>query len=216
MSWTIPIPRQHSAASQRFEAAVRKACSRKVIMLGSSPDEGQFTDNVYPTAVERKKMFRIGAAHDDGTAFSYAGKDVDFIFPGVNVNVNTTTSVTGPSGILREITGSSVATALAAGLAATIIYCFKVSALAVKTRAQLSSYRNVYGLEFTEAEVTKIAKDEEMKAAFGRIGEINEGKFIQVWETFDQAAQDLEDLSKSDDDKVRCIMKLCRKLMPDS
>lgn len=154
-------------------------------------------------------MFRIGAAHDDGTAFSYAGKDVDFIFPGVNVNVNTT----GSSGTLREMTGSSVATALAAGLAATIIYCFKVSALAVKTRAQLKSYGDMFGPEFTEAEVTKIAQHEAMKAAFWRIGEINEGRFKQVWETFDPAAQALEDQRKSDDDKVKCVMRLCSKLM---
>lgn len=204
MSWTIPVSNERSPAQERFEAAVREACSRDVIMFCSSPDGGHIIDNNYPSAVQRDKMFRIGAAFDDGLAHRRVGKDVDFIFPGVKVNVNATT----------EVTGSSVATALAAGLAATIIYCFKISVLAIKTQIQTMGYNEMSGSTFTESTVLKLSKHRAMKAAFGRIGRVNDARFIQIWDTLQSAVQELED-HDTDDAFVRAqsIITLCNKLL---
>lgn len=203
MSWTIPVPKTPDPAKTRFEAAVREACKRNKIMFCTSGDGGHFISNDYPSAAQRDKIFRIGAAHDNGKAFSFAGTDVDFSFPGVKVNVNATSVATG----------SSVATALAAGMAATIIFCFKISALAVKRQTQTMGYRDTYGLSFSESQVQKISEYADMKAAFGHIGWINEARFIQVWDTFQPVTTKLESINTDDDTKIRCVIGLCTKLM---
>lgn len=205
MSWTIPIPKEPHPAQQRFEAAVRKACSRNVLMFCSSADEGHITNVTYPSAVHRDRIFRIGAAHDDGLAFRLVGKDVDFILPGVEVNVNS----------VKVATGSSVATALAAGLAATIIYCCKISALAVKTQTQTVSHDQILRQTFTESAVQKLSQHEDMKAAFGLIGQVNDQRFIQIWDTLQPLVNKLEDNSPTNDHitKIGHIMNLCNKLM---
>lgn len=202
MSWTIPVPKEHPA-KHRFEEAVRKASERNVLMFCSSGDEGHFTSNDYPSAVQRDKIFRIGAANDDGLAHRSVGTDVDFLFPGVKVNVNAT----------KTATGSSVATALAAGLAATIIYCFKMSALAVKTQTQTMGYSEGYGTKFTEGDVNRISKYAEMRAAFEKIGRVNTERFIQVWDELEPAASKLENYKNDYDSQLRCIVQLCTTLM---
>lgn len=207
MSWSIPLPKKPTPAQERFETAVRRACNRNVLMFCSSSDNGHVTNtNInYPSAVQRDRIFRIGAAHDSGLPLSYAGTDVDFIFPGVKVNINTTSARTG----------SSVATALAAGLAATIIYCFKISALAVKTHSQAMSYNGISLPTFTESAVRRLSQHDVMKTAFSHIGRVNDEQFIQIWDQLQPAVLGLEDPRNTDDhdSKVLCIMKLCNNLM---
>lgn len=207
MSWTIPVPKEHTRAKVRFEAAVREATSRKdVLLFCSSPDKGHVKIEDYPSVVHPEKIFRIGAAHDHGKAFEYTGmEDVDFILPGVKVN-NT---------VSREATGSSVATALAAGLAATIIYCFKISALAVKAQSQTMSFNKISQPNFTESAILKLSQHGTMKTALGNIGWVNKERFIQIWDKLQPVVEQLEDPDKTDDHdyKVRCVMDLCNQLV---
>ncbi|KAJ4395834.1 hypothetical protein N0V93_000048 [Gnomoniopsis smithogilvyi] len=212
MSWTIPVPTTDSAASQLFQEAVREACDSKVLMFASSPDRGQYTTHVYPSSMQSDRIFRIGAASADGVRFSSTDKAVDFIFPGVDVDVSSTNGA-ALSDLERKITGSSVATALAAGLAGTIIYCFKTSALAVKTWKLLNRPEmQVIGKTFQESDIEKISQHAAMKEAFERLGPMNEERFIQVWDTFELATQELEK-AKSQEDKVSYITTLCSKLV---
>lgn len=210
MSWTVPKPTQPTDASRRLEAAIRKACASQVLMFASSPDAGHFTNDTFPTVVDRNKIFFIGAAHDDGTAFRYTGQDVDFILPGVDVNVDKGSKTDEPQ------TGSSIATALAAGLAGVIIYCFKISALAGKTTApeQTSRLENSPGPHVNDGDVARIGQHEAMMKAFESIGRINEEKFIQVWDLFELAARELTTMT--DETKLECVGRLCRRLMAGS
>lgn len=206
MSWTIPIPKDPDPAQKLFEDAVREACRRNVLMFCSSPDGGQFVNILdYPSAVQRDKMFRIGAAHDYGSASESTDRGVDFILPGVNVNTNTATPATG----------SSVATALAAGLAATIIYCFKISALAAKTQTQTMSSDDLLRRNNREQRLQKIFNHAEMKNAFNSIGTVTPSRFIQVWEVLDTVVEKLESSQSEEhkDAKVEAINDLCTKMM---
>lgn len=203
MSWTIPIPEEDNPNRKLFVDAVHKACKQNVLMFCSSSDGGGF-ENVedYPSAAKRDQMFRIGAAHDHGSAFEHTDKGVDYIFPGVQVN----TTATSPA------TGSSIATALAAGLAATIIYCFKISVLAVKTRnlSQIDSSR----LQLTEGRLNNVSRYTGMKGAFKSFGTVNTMKFIQIWEVLSPVMDKLESLQDDGDPniKIEAIMDLCAKL----
>jgi hypothetical protein len=76
-----------------------------------------------------KNLFKIGAATEDGTVWKWVGElsDVDFIFPGHNVVKERYTEA--PLESCKTLTGSSVATAIAAGLAALVLYCVQLGAL---------------------------------------------------------------------------------------
>lgn len=205
MSWTIPIPEENDPGRKLFVDAVHKACKQNVLMFCSSSDGGGF-ENIedYPSAAKRDQMFRIGAAHDHGSAFEHTDKGVDFIFPGVQVNTNATSPATG----------SSIATALAAGLAATIIYCFKISVLAVKTRTQTMSQIESSRLQVKEGRLNNVSRYTGMKTAFKRLGTVNAPKFIQIWEVLSPVVDKLENLQDDGNPniKVEAIKDLCTKL----
>ncbi|KAK1990876.1 hypothetical protein LX36DRAFT_663825 [Colletotrichum falcatum] len=216
MSWTIPVPPEGSKERQLLDSVLERACSRNVLMFCSSPDQISATKH-YPSAFRRSRFFLIGAAHDDGSAYGHAGKDNDFIFPGVNVNTNSGASLPAlladKMSSSKESTGSSIATALAAGLAAMIAYCFKASALGIVTDRMEKGKDYVAGPELVQpGDVDKIAQHEVLKTAFNRIGKMDNGQFIQVWDRFKPASQILEGDGRYED-KLTCIMKLCSNLI---
>ncbi|UKZ96456.1 uncharacterized protein TrAFT101_011245 [Trichoderma asperellum] len=91
---------------------------------------------------------------------------------------------------IKYETGLSVATALAAGLAAMIIYCVKASILALKTANQNKG--QVVGIAIPDNTAGMIAKHEAMKRAFTCLGEVTPNKFIQVWEKLDKISSMLK------------------------
>lgn len=217
MSWTIPVPAEGSDEKKLLDSVLERACKQKVPMFCSSSDQISDTDH-YPSAFRRHRFFLIGAAHDDGSVYGHAGKDNDFIFPGVNVNTSGGRSLplylADKTSLTKESTGSSIATALAAGLAAMITYCFKASALAtVMARTQQGKDYVARPELVKQADVDRIAEHDVLKTAFSRIGKVENGQFIQVWDRFGPASNDLEDDNKSEEDKLECIMNLCSNLI---
>ncbi|KAK2051142.1 hypothetical protein LY76DRAFT_630636 [Colletotrichum caudatum] len=216
MSWTIPVPPEGSKEKIILDSVLEKACSRNVLMFCSSSDQISATKH-YPSAFRRSRFFLIGAAYDDGSAYGHAGKSNDFIFPGVNVSTSGGSSLPAfladKMSSSKEATGSSIATALAAGLAAIITYCFKASALAMATARMRQGKDYVAGSELVQpGDVEKIAEHSVLKTAFNRIGSKDNGQFIQVWDRFNPASLVLEGEGKYED-KLTCIMKLCSNLI---
>ncbi|KAF4994268.1 hypothetical protein FGRMN_5906 [Fusarium graminum] len=217
MSWTIPVPSEGSEEKKTLDSVLERACKQKVLMFCSSSDQISDTDH-YPSSFRRHRFFLIGAAHDDGSAYGHAGKNNDFIFPGVNVNTSGGQRLhlylADKTAVSEESTGSSIATALAAGLAAMITYCFKASALAavIVGIRQVRDY-TIRPQLVKKADVDRIAEHDVLKGAFNRIGRLENGQFIQVWDRFQPATEHLKDDLKSDEDKLECIMKLCSNLI---
>ncbi|GJC96276.1 intracellular serine protease [Colletotrichum higginsianum] len=219
MSWTLPVPPEGSEEKRLLDSILERACSRNVLMFCSSPDQISASPH-YPSAFRRSRFFLIGAAHDDGSAYGHAGKDNDFIFPGVNVNTSGGSSLPAyladKTSSSKESTGSSIATALAAGLAAMITYCFKARALGdivVKMRQQCEDHvagpnlASVY-----QGDVDRISQHTVLKTAFNRLGKIDNGQFIEVWKRFQPASEILE-VGDNYDEKLSCITKLCSNLI---
>lgn len=181
------------------EGVLEKAVKKNTLMFCSSPDEGKFTKHDYPSGPWPEKFFRIGAARADGTVFNWTNEaGTTFVLPGVDV-VKEQMKSDRVSKVQYE-TGSSVATALAAGLAAMIIYCIKASILAVKTANQ--SKGPVAGVAIVEDAAKKIVKHDAMKQAFSNLGTPTKNGFIQVWEGLDEMTRLLEksrDPSNEDD-----------------
>ncbi|KAL7933306.1 hypothetical protein V8C35DRAFT_305479 [Trichoderma chlorosporum] len=216
MSWTIPIPAEGSKEKQRLDSVLERACSEKVLMFCSSSDQISTTQH-YPSAYKRSQFLLIGAAHDDGSPYGHSGRGNDFIFPGVNVRTNDDTE-TLPKYLARktsmtpESTGSSIATALAAGFAAMIIYCFKASVLGIAiTRVSSNSYIDEADI-VSPTDLDRLSDSSVLKRAFGRVGEMETGSFIPIWEKFREAIEILQS-EKEYKKKSSYISKFCSNLI---
>ncbi|KAM0544666.1 hypothetical protein ACHAPJ_011727 [Fusarium lateritium] len=168
-------------------------------MFCSAPDQGKFTDSLYPDGSRRDRFFRIGAAHAYGTVSDWTPEDgITYILPGVDVvkeqvkrsssKTSSTQKVTNRVKSFEYETGSSIATALAAGLAAMIIYCIKASILAVKTANQ----RQYVMDSIPDNGAITITNHDAMKRAFASLGTVTTNDFIQVWERLDVMSEILE------------------------
>ncbi|EHK25576.1 uncharacterized protein TRIVIDRAFT_125374, partial [Trichoderma virens Gv29-8] len=187
MSWTIQETEDNKSGTRRLDAALRKAHDSNIIMLCSASDRGAHPDNNYPARFKVKQIFRIGAATADGRVWGMAGDlaNMDFILPGHNV-FDAVGSYNGLLENFKPRTGSSVATALAAGQAALIMHCVRLAAI--------HSTKNV------RTNFLSPRKHEAMKAALKRIGTSDEGqhKFIEVWNRFDSATENLRGASMNE------------------
>lgn len=150
-------------AGQDEQDSQGKKIGKETLLFCSAPDTGEssVTDSHYPFNCEGvSKIFRIGAAQVTGKAYPWVGTQVDYILPGEKVGMKTTDMVRPiEDKVLR--TGSSVATALAAGLAAMVIHCVRLGA--VYNHYQ----RNQTGV--SEQSVRAIKTYKGMKAAFETI-----------------------------------------------
>ncbi|KAK1236915.1 hypothetical protein MKX08_007863 [Trichoderma sp. CBMAI-0020] len=170
------------------------AVDSKALMFCSAPDECKFTKLDYPSGPWREDFFRIGAAGTDGTVFQWTPEDgVTYVLPGVEVIRDQVSSssfdLLSAAMFTKRVedfkyeTGSSVATALATGLAAMIIYCIKASIMNVKIWNQNKD--PIMGTAIGDNDANLIAAPDAMKRAFARLGNVTPNKFIQVWEKFD-------------------------------
>ena len=169
-------------------------------MFCSAPDDGKFADSAhYPSGPWRDKFFRIGAATASGAVFDWTPEDgITYVLPGVDVIMEQAAKVTHEPNSLQRVpmrmlefkeTGSSVATALAAGLAAMIIYCVKASILAVK----IDNQSNGSGMGLPpDTAAQDIACPDKMKRAFGSLGKVTSNNFIPVWDALDDVCGHLE------------------------
>ncbi|KAH7147549.1 hypothetical protein DER46DRAFT_629636 [Fusarium sp. MPI-SDFR-AT-0072] len=193
MSWTLPIENGKDHMKEELHAVLKRAVENKVLMFCSAPDKGKFTELDYPSGPWPNSFFRIGAAYSNGTVFQWTPEvGITYILPGVDVvqdQIKGGSSKSGESSKSgKNLTGSSVATALGAGLAAMIIYCVKASILSVKTANQNKAAIH----PIPDDRAIQVAKPDAMKRAFASLGSTTSNKFIQVWEELDKARVILE------------------------
>jgi len=204
MSWTIQETNENGEDIRRLETALRKAHDARILLVCSASDRGAHPDLDYPAKYNVNRVVRIGAATADGRAWAMAGDpaNMDFILPGHNVLERGR----GPSsylygdGLLENFTprtGSSVATALAAGLAALIMHCARLAAIHSRNQGWGTNGAGVPGV--TIEDYLRLRNCDVMKAAMKGIGTSDEGqhKFVEVWKRFDTAAEKLR--SKPDE-----------------
>jgi len=182
MSWTIERTETNAKGIAELDKAIELAASEGILMFCAATDQGAYMDRSYPAASSTKKLFKIGAAEASGTAIKWLGdqRAVDFIFPGHNVAVKEQQG-NGRTEKSTTLTGSSVATALASGLAAVILYMVQAGALTPTGRARQKGV--------TMDDFRALKKHNRMREAFLQIGttEESEKKYIAVWDMFKEA-----------------------------
>ena len=187
MSWTIERTELNKTEIDDLERAVEQAASRDILMFCAATDQGAYRDRTYPAASGTKKIFKIGAAEASGSAYKWVGDQsaVDFIMPGHQVVLerpqddHRNSSSSSNVSRFTPLTGSSVATALASGLAAVVLYCVQLGGV---VRADGNAKVEARELQRYEA----LRKHERMKQAFQQIGldKESEHKYVLVWNRF--------------------------------
>ncbi|KAK0654991.1 hypothetical protein B0T16DRAFT_383971 [Cercophora newfieldiana] len=178
MSWTIEPPEDESERRE-LEDAILEADKANILMFCSAADQGAKQTDTYPSRATRR-IFTIGAAGPSGETTSWVGnpEKVNFTFPGDRVEIMDS----APNDTTREISGSSAATALAAGFCALLLYCVQVRLLTTREDEK----------DQVRQEFAALKKHEEMMKAFRTIGTSPEsnGKFIMVWQAFGAAIKE--------------------------
>jgi hypothetical protein len=121
MSWTILKDEFNEHIWARLEKALREAADQGTLLFCAAPDAGGITDaqlgSYYPFGCSTK-IFRIGAARADGHPCPWSSS-ATYLLLGHEVAEHI--GINMKAGLPK--TGSSVATALAAGLATLMIQC---------------------------------------------------------------------------------------------
>ena len=132
MSWTIERTDENKSDILALEQAVQDAANRRILMFCAASDGGAVSDRSFPARSVKGVLFKIGAATEEGSKWKWVGDatNVDFIFPGHKVVKERYSEA--PIQSCNLLTGSSVATAIAAGLAALILDCVQRAALHYK------------------------------------------------------------------------------------
>ena len=114
MSWSIEATADDNRDElENLKSALATAAAKNIILFCATSDKGNATaDNLYPGCVPT--ILSIGAATSTGEVSAIVrSRKVQFIFPGEAVEIDRKNTADG----------SSIATALAAGMAAMLLHC---------------------------------------------------------------------------------------------
>lgn len=192
MSWTIKPPAD-LIERKKIDDAVHHALNKKgMAMFCAASDQGKSADLTYPHA-SNPNSFRIGAAKATGSMSDAVGDAhrLSFIFPGHEVVIDRAYDDV-PDNTFQNFephSGSSVANALATGLAALICECVRLGVIHTNETKQSDS-----AVAITQNDLDKIYKRDTMQHAFTSIGtnRNTDHLYIEVWNTFPEAAEKLK------------------------
>jgi len=158
--------------SQTLREVVMEATAAGIVVLGSSTGEGYVDEEAWPANC--KDVLSIGAAKPaTGKETSGSVRDnARYMFPGKNLLVRT--SFLGSPPWETEVSGTSFATAAAAGVASLVLACRH---LALSTQNKARRWRSNEKFRGTLVE--------EMFIKMSR----NKGKYVKPWVVFHQDEQ---------------------------
>ncbi len=125
MSWSIHRPNIHDTKRVEFENSIKKAYDQDITMFCAASDHGRNAESATKGDLPAAFIYpvKVGAARADGNAWAQVGyEDVNFYLPGHKIVLDDYQPAKG-----QPQSGSSLATAIAAGLAALLQYCSSVA-----------------------------------------------------------------------------------------
>jgi len=218
MSWTVDPPKEGTPLRKRFDEVLALAAEKRILMFCSSSDAGNYSEEHYPIKYNEKLFFKIGAAKADGHPYSWVGPadKLDYLFPGVEVvqRRGRNKAATDVIDDWKAETGSSISTALAAGLAALIISLVSIGARYWEDETEGSNSAN-RGLEKKDFE--ELQRLEKMKGAFDRCNARSQSgyTFLQIWGKLDGVTALLKNLHGKENVNARkkVVAELARDLI---
>lgn len=215
ISWTIrdlaasgqrTLSEQDTEAIESLKAAINSAKEKGILIFCSASDDIKKKGvDTLPYNQARDYIFRIGAADAYGWS-DKATEDqrtIDYFLPG-----NQVADDVNPRLLLKEELkyrdGSSVATALAAGLASLVLYIVNVMKVHYSKQPQNLAKITRYG--------DQLRRRDGMKKAFDNIitdDNYKDKKFLPVWDLFGSRAKDILDKTKDIGSKWALLDELC-------
>lgn len=190
MSWTIDNIND-TATVQNLTTAINEAVERGILIFCSASDQGPNDTALYPADCNRDNSFLIGTATASGQAWKWNGAShVDYILPGKDLDVQIGDDLFDQR--LERVceSGSSLATALASGLAALVLDC-----VVLNDSSELEFFK---GGKRSRAKTNMVHVFESINNQ--RYHNRDDDKYLRVWETFGLA------LRKSDADRLRFVV----------
>jgi hypothetical protein len=151
-----------------LEEEVANAISAGILVLGSTSGEGYVDEEAWPANFE--SVLSIGAAKITGKETAESIKDnAKYMFPGKDILVNA--SFLGSQPQQTEVSGTSFATAIAAGVGSLLLACHR---LALSTQDRPARWKS--HMKFRRQTVVKMF--DKMSA--------NRGRYVKPWDIFHQ------------------------------
>ncbi|KAF3063842.1 Major intracellular serine protease [Daldinia childiae] len=186
MSWSVKKPDENTAEKNALDQALENAKDKGILLFCSSGDRGDLETETYPGAYSGGTIFRIGAATATGKGREGTPElsRINYLLPGFEIPERK------PKGVKADLyTGSSVSTALAAGLAALVRHCIRLGVIWTKTASV--EERDRYRVKIDEKKLDSMRTPGEafkcMNYAFQQFG-LNENnhKYIEVWKLLEK------------------------------
>lgn len=210
MSWTTN-PADDANDRLEFDTAIRKAGDKSFLMFCAASDQGKFEDFTYPHASNPSLTFRIGAAKATGQVADFVGDNLSFLFPGHDVFLDPMYSGVSYDHSFESLashTGSSVATALAAGLAALIYECVRLGVIHTMNM-QMGA-----GSPIRASDLNLIRGKRKMEACMRSTGANQQFDklYLEVWKRFEGPGLEIEN-GGSDEAQTATVTGLARLLL---
>jgi len=193
MSWTVKETEENHESIAQLREAIKLALDARILLFCAAGDTGNLSVVEYPWSYDQRRIFRIGAATADGRVWGPTGAapgSLSFIVPGYKVVSRNPYREGALPDDFEERTGSSIATALAAGLAALVLHCVRLGAI----HTELEERQGVtYSTAVKAADFLRVKDHDNMMSVLAAIGLVGgEQKFIEVWRRFDVPTQNLK------------------------
>ncbi|QPC69357.1 hypothetical protein HYE68_000109 [Fusarium pseudograminearum] len=206
-----PIKPTESSSHKLLDNMLQKACSSNILLFipsstGEKP-QALSTFRSYPT-------FRTGASRDDGGALNATDtpSEVDFIFPGSEVMIQH--DIDNPrrsNGAILDLDSSSnVNVALAAGLAAVLLYACKLISLKAMAKARSTGQETHH--PYNMYQLTSLERHRGMMSAFENLGSVTKSRFLKVWEVLDPMVDEMRD-TPVEDNELKSLVEWFSRLM---
>ncbi|ETS73385.1 hypothetical protein PFICI_14990 [Pestalotiopsis fici W106-1] len=168
MSWSIESPDEVDLLKNAVESAIKD----NILLFCASDDQGNTGGKaVYPAQAASENIFRIGSATVLGLPDEAVQSSVDFIAPGSEFVKRAAHQE--DKGFADPRSGSSIATARCAGLAAVILQCIMLSQKKWN-KSQVRTHKNMAAM------LEQLVDDKDTH------------KYLKVWKVFDKAVDRAE------------------------
>ena len=151
--------------SKPLEKAIESAKSNNIVMIGSRGDRGGNRDLVYPADYD--EVISISSYTNLGDKTGSTETSAQYFFQGENVSIPAEPSYLESQ---KRASGSSVATALAAGIAALTLSCRRLG-----------------------DNETKVDRIKTVKSVFDRMTLPDQDKYVRPWKVFKDENMDAEE-----------------------
>ncbi|KAF4337478.1 microbial serine ase [Fusarium beomiforme] len=215
MSWTVRKTADNRDGINAFAEAIKDALDAGILLFCAAADTGAVTEVEYPWSFDKQRIFRIGAATADGRVWGPTGnpQNLSFILPGHKVVSRNPHREGALPDDFEERTGSSVATALASGLAALILHCVRLAIVHREKQGGAPSPTAV-----SDSDLERLTNHDDMYGVLRGIG-LDEGqqRFIEVWRRFERPAQELKAPGMNQSmEALGIVARLARDLVPSA